>query len=81
LMPVTPMYFNGAISAVLVSSPVVQEVVPLIGSWEGPFINALWCYNWCSDDCSSNFGQGTSFWSSMHFLFHDHSLNTCSSHC
>lgn len=81
LMPVTPMYMNGTISAVLISSPTVQEVVPLIGPWEGPFINSLWCYNWCDDSCSTNFGKGTSFWSSMHFLFHDHSENTCAAHC
>ena len=39
------------------------------------------CYNWCGSDCSSNFGDYTSAWSSMHFMLRDHSLNTCPEHC
>ncbi len=81
LVPVTPMYDNGIITAFLISSPVVQEIVPVIGNWEGPFLNLLWCYNWCGTDCTANFGTYTSTWSSMHFMLRDHSLNTCPEHC
>jgi len=83
LVPVTPMFYNGAISAFLISSPSVQEIIPVIGAWEGPFLNAVWCYNWCDSSCSSNFGDsGTSVWSSMHFLLLDHSTLSCpAGHC
>ena len=42
LVPVTPMYDNGIITAFLISSPTLQEIVPVIGNWEGPFLNLVW---------------------------------------
>jgi len=81
MVPVTPMYFNGSVSAFLISSPQEQEIIPLIGAWEGPFPLTLWCYNWCSSQCSPNFDTYSGWWSSMHFLLHDHTINTCAQHC
>jgi len=73
LLPVMPMFMNGAITAVLINSPNVQTVWP-IGIWEGPFINSLFCYNWCpTSGCTFD----NTFWTTTHFLFDDKSSNYC----
>jgi len=50
LLPVMPMYGvnDDQIKAVLIATPTWQYFEP-IGEFEGPFPNALMCYNWCAD--------------------------------
>ena len=79
LMPVVPMYHDGFVSAVLFFVHQTQEVWP-IGQWEGPFIPYLFCKNFCSDECMRK-EETLSVFSTMHFLFHDASLNTCNDRC
>jgi len=76
LVPVLPMYSaqTGAITAVLIASSDAQRIEPF-GDWEGPFINYLFCKNWCSGT-GCDF-KGVSLWTTMHWLFEDPSLNTC----
>jgi len=76
LVPVMPMYNaqTGAITAVLIASSDAQRIEPF-GDWEGPFINYLFCKNWCSGT-GCDF-PGVSLWTTMHWLFEDPSLNTC----
>eukprot|EP00500_Bicosoecida_sp_ms1_P003013 CAMPEP_0203815026 /NCGR_PEP_ID=MMETSP0115-20131106/7444_1 /ASSEMBLY_ACC=CAM_ASM_000227 /TAXON_ID=33651 /ORGANISM="Bicosoecid sp, Strain ms1" /LENGTH=290 /DNA_ID=CAMNT_0050723915 /DNA_START=16 /DNA_END=888 /DNA_ORIENTATION=- len=86
LMPFTPMYdeTSGHINAVLFQTSVLQQGIPVVGDYEGPFINSLLAYNYCSDSCADALAKsvGTGhLWNTMHFLFHDHSLNKCSDHC
>ncbi|KAL9645446.1 hypothetical protein ABK040_002644 [Willaertia magna] len=79
LMPVIPMYHEGFISAVLVFTHEVQKVWP-VGNWEGPFNPTLFCYNFCTDECMKH--ESTfSFYTTLHFLFHDASENKCDSRC
>jgi len=76
LVPVLPMYnpVSGHITAVLLASTDAQRVEPF-GDWEGPFINALMCKNWCANTgCTF---PGVTFWTTMHWLFEDPTLNVC----
>jgi len=85
LLPLLPMYQNvssdnyeqGAINAFLITTPAFQYTEPL-GDWEGPFINTLFCYNWCDPECTSFDADP---WYTLHFFLHDPSENTCVSHC
>jgi len=77
LVPVLPMYSaqTGAVTAVLLASSDAQRIEPLFGDWEGPFINPLFCKNWCANTgCTF---PGVMLWTTMHWLFEDPSLNTC----
>eukprot|EP01111_Echinosteliopsis_oligospora_P000654 TRINITY_DN1073_c0_g1_i1.p1 TRINITY_DN1073_c0_g1~~TRINITY_DN1073_c0_g1_i1.p1 ORF type:complete len:281 (-),score=76.22 TRINITY_DN1073_c0_g1_i1:58-900(-) len=74
-IPLYPMYMNGTVSAMLVDTATFQAIEP-IGIWEGPFIPAVWCKNLCKPcDWDSHLT------SSLHFMFHDHSLNHCPQQC
>jgi len=76
LVPVMPMYSpqTGAITAVLLASSDAQRIEPF-GEWEGPFINMLFCKNWCANTgCTF---PGVMLWTTMHWLFEDPKLNTC----
>jgi len=76
LFPIQPMYESGVITAILVNAASVQNVYPL-GIWEGPFINSLFCYNWCSNDpCTWD----AWFWTTVHFMFTDKAANKCTGH-
>lgn len=86
LMPFTPMYdeTSGNLNAVLLQTSSLQEGVPFVGDWEGPFVNSLLCQNYCDSRCPKMLANsvGTAhLWNTCHFLFHDHSLNKCSTHC
>jgi len=77
LVPVMPMYSpqTGAITAVLLASTDAQRIEPLFGDWEGPFINMLFCKNWCANTgCTF---PGVSLWTTMHWLFEDPKDNVC----
>jgi len=76
LFPIMPMYHDGQISAILIAVDHALLVYP-IGSWEGPFVPALFCYNFCDPSCTFD----TTFISTMHYFFTDYSQNTCDSHC
>jgi len=73
LFPVLPMFMNGSITAVLINIPDLETTYPF-GIWEGPFINSLYCYNWCPN-------SGCTFdnwwWTTTHFVFDDTSNNKC----
>jgi len=76
LVPVLPMYNpqTRQVSAVLLASSDAQRIEPF-GDWEGPFINALMCKNWCANTgCTF---PGVMLWTTMHWLFEDPSLNQC----
>ncbi|EFC40045.1 hypothetical protein NAEGRDRAFT_81112 [Naegleria gruberi] len=79
LMPVIPMYHDGFVSAILFYTHQLQELWP-VGQWEGPFIPSLFCKNFCSDNCMEKESSFRVF-STMHFLFHDASLNKCDDRC
>jgi len=78
LFPIMPMYNEEThdISAVLLQIDNLQTVYPF-GYWEGPFVPALMCLNWCDSSCTWN----TDDFSTMHFFFTDPNLNTCASRC
>jgi len=76
LVPILPMYSatTGRVTAVLIASPDAQRIEPF-GDWEGPFINSLFCKNWCANTgCTF---PGVSLWTTMHWLFEDPATNTC----
>jgi len=76
LLPVLPMYSasSGAITAILIASSDAQRIEPF-GDWEGPFINYLFCKNWCANSgCTF---PGVNLWTTMHWLFGDPALNQC----
>jgi len=76
LVPVLPMYSasTGAITAVLIASSDAQRIEPF-GDWEGPFINYLFCKNWCGNSgCKF---PGVTLWTTMHWLFEDPAQNQC----
>jgi len=76
LVPVLPMYSpsTGAITAVLLASTDAQRIEPF-GDWEGPFINMLFCKNWCANTGCTFPGVG--LWTTMHWLFEDPKSNVC----
>jgi len=76
LVPVLPMYSpqSGKITAVLLASSDAQRIEPF-GDWEGPFINMLFCKNWCANTGCTFPGVG--LWTTMHWLFEDPKLNVC----
>jgi len=77
LVPVMPMYSpqSGAITAVLLASTDAQRIEPFFGDWEGPFINSLFCKNWCANTgCTF---PGVMFWTTMHWMFEDPKTNVC----
>jgi len=71
LFPIQPMYdaTTGHINAILVNNPHASIHVFPIGWWEGPFINYLFCKNWCKDS-GCGFSD-TNTWTTMHFFFRD----------
>jgi len=76
LVPILPMYSpqSGHVTAVLIASPDAQRIEPF-GDWEGPFINSLFCKNWCANTgCTF---PGVTLWTTMHWLFEDPTTNTC----
>jgi hypothetical protein len=77
LVPVMPMYSpqTGAITAVLLASTDAQRIEPVFGDWEGPFINMLFCKNWCANTGCTFPGVG--LWTTMHWLFEDPKDNVC----
>lgn len=66
LVPAQPMYdaVTQNLNAVLVNMPDAQLVEPF-GEMEGPFINLLFCKNWCPQPACSF--AGTTLWSTIHF--------------
>jgi len=75
-VPVMPMYHPQTrhVTAVLLASSQAQRIEPF-GVWEGPFINAFFCKNWCANTgCTF---PGVMLWTTMHWLFGDPSLNQC----
>jgi len=76
LVPVLPMYSaqTGAVTAVLLAATDAQRIEPF-GDWEGPFINMLFCKNWCANTGCTFPGVG--LWTTMHWLFEDPKTNTC----
>jgi len=70
MLPVQPMYdaTGGHINAILVQNPHPSTHITPVGDWEGPFINALFCKNWCS---TSKCGFDAKVWTTMHFFFRD----------
>lgn len=66
LVPAQPMYdaVTGVLTAVLVNMPDAQLVEPF-GEMEGPFINMLFCKNWCAQPACSF--SGVTLWSTLHF--------------
>jgi len=76
LLPVMPMYGvnDYQVKAILIATPSWQYTYP-IGSYEGPFNNYLFCFNWCSDSgCTFS---GTEVWSTFHWLFTDYKEVQC----
>jgi len=82
LLPIMPMYNNatGAISAILVNTPVVQTAEPF-GIWEEPLPGPLMCYNWCSTSCLLGEVGLHLLWNTLHLFFTDPTLNLCPEHC
>jgi len=77
MLPIQPMYDSttGHINAILVQNPHPSTHVTPIGDWEGPFINMLFCKNWCKN---TNCGfSDTNIWTSMHFFFRDSKSINC----
>jgi len=74
--PVLPMYDakRHTINAVLINVWNLQDIEP-IGVWEGPFINSLYCLNWCSNS-GCNF-PGVTVWTTLHWHFVDPSSISC----
>jgi len=66
LVPIQPMYdaVTNNLNAVLVNVPSLQDVEPF-GEMEGPFINLLFCKNWCPQP-SCTFA-GVTVWTTLHF--------------
>jgi len=77
-MPVTPMYSEstGNIAGIFIETNNLQWVEPF-GDFEGPFISAIMCKNYCDNSCS---WDATAF-TTLHFGFYDHVLNSCDSRC
>jgi len=77
LVPIFPMYNDntGLLSAFLVHSNYVEKVEPF-GIWEGPFIPYLFCKNLCPP-CTFD----TNFFSTIHFMLTDPSMNICGDSC
>jgi len=73
--PIVPMYNNGQISAFFVETTTAQLMEPF-GCWEGPFISALFCKNFCPGCQWNHYATST-----MHFLLQDHSTISCSDPC
>jgi len=69
LMPVVPMYWNGRINAIFVTSPVVQKGNLSLrgrGDFDFPFVTAgLMCLNWCDSRCS---WAKTNLFATMHIF-------------
>ena len=88
LFPLQPMYNSesGKIVAILFTNPwfffffffvlilALERVYPL-GDWEGPFLNFLYCKNWCAD--TGCHWDNTLTWSTMHWLFTDPENQQC----
>jgi len=74
LMPVMPMYMNGALVTFLIQTPNAQIPQP-IGEWDGVFPTALFCLNFCN----CKYSAFTTFLSTAHFFLTDPALNTCPS--
>jgi hypothetical protein len=76
LVPVMPMYHpqTRAVTAGLLASTDAPRIEPF-GDWDGPFLNLLFCKNWCANTgCTF---PGVSIWTTMHWLFEDPKLNQC----
>jgi len=76
LLPVMPMYGvdDHQIKAILINSATFQYTEP-IGEFEGPFNNAFFCLNWCSDTgCTFS---GTDIWTTFHWLFTNYKDVSC----
>jgi len=78
LQPIVAMYNldTGNLSAFFFTTTNVQRSWPL-GPWEGPFLSALMCKNWCDSSCSWD----ATWFSTLHFFITDPSLNSCPSRC
>lgn len=77
VFPVVAMYHEGAINAIFFNSWTVQQTLlpPSSNEWEPiPLPDVLMCKNLCSQHCGFT---GTSFWSTMHIYFRDHTKVTC----
>ncbi len=76
LVPVLPMYSpeTGGVNAVLFAFPHL-EMIEIFGEWEGPFTPGLFCKNWCAN--SGCMWPDVTVWTTMHWMFHDPSLNNC----
>jgi len=66
LVPVQPMYdgITQNLNAVLINVPAMQLTEP-IGELEGPFINMLFCKNWCANTGCD--WSGVTVWTTLHF--------------
>eukprot|EP01013_Petalomonas_cantuscygni_P019060 TRINITY_DN366_c0_g1_i1.p1 TRINITY_DN366_c0_g1~~TRINITY_DN366_c0_g1_i1.p1 ORF type:complete len:291 (+),score=23.32 TRINITY_DN366_c0_g1_i1:90-962(+) len=79
VLPITPMYHNGAINAVLVNTWNVQQGLSGAHGWDPiPLLNTLMCKNLCSSDCH---WDGTTIWSTMHLYFRDYTDVKCGGGC
>jgi len=79
LMPIVPMYYNGAINAFFFATPVVQQGLLNNNMWDPvAFIDSLMCKNWCDSECT---WTDTLLWSTGHFYLHDYTQVTCSNGC
>jgi len=78
LVPILPMYDaqNHTINAILINAPDFQITEP-VGVFEGPFINTLFCLNWCHN--SGCHWPGVTVWTTLHWHFVDPSTISCSS--
>jgi hypothetical protein len=75
MLPTMPMYnpATGRVAAVLYLWDAPQQN-GLIGPWEGPFDNNLFCLNWCKNSGCAFDGDTIS---SMHWLFGDYAHVSC----
>jgi len=79
LLPVVPMYYQGAINAFFFASDVVQQTTLDTHMWEPvPLADFLMCKNWCDSSCT---WYDTSFWSTMHVYLKDYTTVNCPSDC
>jgi charged multivesicular body protein 7 len=79
LLPVVPMYNNGAINAFFFASDVVQQGIADTHMWEPiPLADFLMCKNWCDSSCT---WYDTSFWSTMHIYLNDYKKVNCPGDC
>jgi len=78
LVPVLPMYNDntGLLSAFLIHINHIEKVEPF-GNWEGPFASFLFCSGNFCPPCSWD----VTFFSTLHFMLTDPSLNQCGTSC